>query len=447
MTVAIRELQRGLASGALKARALVEEALARIAAAEEAGPVFLHLAAGRARAEADDIDRRRAAGDALGPLAGIPIAVKDLYDIAGEPTRAGSMTLADAPPAARDGTALARLRAAGAIVIGRTNMSEFAFWGVGVNPHHGTPLNPWDRAQRRVPGGSSSGAAVSVAEGMCAASLGSDTGGSIRIPAALCGVAGFKSTAARLPRDGVFPLSPTLDSLGPLAGTIDCCAILDAVMAGAVEAAPALPDLSKLRLAAVEGIVTEDLDAHVATAYERALARLAQAGARIEPFRFPTIERIQRMEGRGTLGGYENFAVHRERFARSGSRLDPMVLDRLQAGSAITDAAYHEAVAVRAGLIAQADAETQAFDAMLMPTCPIAAPRLAEVASLETFTGKAQLLRRNTTFFNFLDRCAATFPIHVPGEPPVGLMVAGHRNQDRELLAIARLLENSARPV
>src|SRR5919204_1587658 len=235
----VAQLARDLAAGRTTSRELVEQALARIAAPYGEGPrAFLKVYDEAARAEADYADRLRKGGVRRSPIDGLPVSLKDLFDVAGDVTRAGSKVLAR--EAKRDAGAVARLRAAGAIFIGRTNMVEFAFGGVGLNPHYGTPRNPWDRRAARVPGGSSSGAAVAQAEGMCVMALGSDTRGSIRAPAALCGVTGFKPTARRVPREGAFPLSTTLDSIGPLANSVGCCAVYDAILAG--ESAQVLPD-------------------------------------------------------------------------------------------------------------------------------------------------------------------------------------------------------------
>jgi aspartyl-tRNA(Asn)/glutamyl-tRNA(Gln) amidotransferase subunit A len=244
----VRELADALEAGRITSRGLIEEALARIAdPAGEGQRSFRLVYAEEARAAADAQDKLRKAGYRLSPLAGLPVSIKDLFDVEGERTLAGSRALDDAPRAPADAVILTRLKAAGAVIIGRTNMTEFAFSGVGINPHYGTPGNPWDRA--RIPGGSSSGAAVSVADGQAVVAIGSDTGGSVRIPAALCGLVGFKPTQQRVPRDGALPLSTTLDSVGPLGNSVACCAITDAVMAGEAPLVPAPAEAAGLRLA------------------------------------------------------------------------------------------------------------------------------------------------------------------------------------------------------
>jgi aspartyl-tRNA(Asn)/glutamyl-tRNA(Gln) amidotransferase subunit A len=280
----LAQVKADLAGGG-KSRGLVEQCLARIAdQSGEGGRVFLKVHAADALAAADFYDRRRAHGAAPSPFAGIPVSIKDLFDIAGDVTTAGSVALRDAKAAEHDAPAVARLRTAGFIPIGRTNMTEFAFSGLGINPHYGTPLSPHDRQAARIPGGSSSGAAVSVSDGMAFGALGTDTGGSCRIPAALCGVVGFKPTAHRVPTAGAFPLSTSLDSIGPLAATVECCVTLDAVLAGepAVDLAP-FP-LAGLRMAVPQTLVLEGVEPAVARAFESALAALRKAGARSSIF-------------------------------------------------------------------------------------------------------------------------------------------------------------------
>src|SRR5690349_22210483 len=275
-------LAADLDAGRTTARKLVEDCLARIAdPAGEGARAFIHVDRDAALTTADAMDHLRKARAAPSRYAGIPVSIKDLFDIKGQVTRAGSRALEDSPLAETDAPVVARLRAAGFIVIGRTNMTEFAFSGLGINPHYGTPLNPWDRASSRIPGGSSSGAAVSITDTMAFGALGTDTGGSCRIPAALCGIVGFKPTAHRVPTAGAFPLSTSLDSIGPLAATVACCAALDAVLAGepAVELAP-FP-LAGLRMAVPQTLVLEGVEPAVASAFEAALAALRKAGARV----------------------------------------------------------------------------------------------------------------------------------------------------------------------
>src|SRR5436190_4517661 len=297
----VAQLERDLIAGRMTSRELIEQALAKITAPYgEGARAFMKVYAENARADADYADKLRKQGVRRSPIDGLPVSLKDLFDVAGDVTRAGSKVLAI--EATQDAGAVARLRAAGAILIGRTNMVEFAFGGVGLNPHYGTPRNPWDRAAARVPGGSSSGAAVAQAEGMCVMALGSDTRGSIRQPAALCGVVGFKPTARRVPRDGAFPLSYTLDSLGPLANRVPCCAAYDAVLAG--DAAEPVPLQAKgPRLLLPRSMALDDLDSEVDNAFERALKKLAAAGAQISEVAVPAFDRQDEYFKGGGIAG------------------------------------------------------------------------------------------------------------------------------------------------
>ncbi len=415
-------LRGALEAGRNSSVALTEAAIAR--------------AGGRARAEAEASDRLREAGLVASPVAGLPMSVKDLFDVAGEVTTAGSRTLANAPAAGRDSTVVARLRRAGAIIVGRTNMSEFAYSGIGVNPHFGTPRNPWDRATGRIPGGSSSGAAISVTDGMAAAAIGTDTGGSVRIPAAMCGLTGFKPTTGRVPLDGVFPLSGTLDSVGPLAPTVACCAVLDAIMAGAAcEPPPAMP-VAGLRLAVPRSLVLDDLDDAVAEAFSRTLRRLSDAGARVVDIRFPELAEIPEISVHGGVLGAEAYALHRARIAESGALIDPRIRVRIARGANLSAADYVDIRRARADIMARADATTAPFDAVVMPTVAVTAAPIADiVASDDLYAELNPLCLRNTTTGNFLDRCALTIPCHQPGAAPVGLMVMGETGADRRLIS------------
>ena len=258
--IPIEHTLKGLAAGELRSSDLVNACLHAIEdASGEGSRTFIRTFSDSARAAAEQFDLHRVAG----PLGGLPVSIKDLFDVAGERTTAGSVVLADATPANADSLAVARLRAAGAILLGKTNMTEFAFSGLGLNPHYGTPCNPYDRGSQRIPGGSSSGAAVSVTDGMAHAALGSDTGGSVRIPAALCGLTGFKPTARRVPLEGALPLSFTLDSIGSIAPTVACCARIDAVLAGAALSPVPPIDLKGLRLGVLQGYVMDGIDPSV----------------------------------------------------------------------------------------------------------------------------------------------------------------------------------------
>lgn len=432
----LASLGRDLASGATTSVALVEAALAAIEADDRA---FTRIHAAAARAAAKACDAQRAQGLAPTPFAGAPISVKDLFDVAGEPTPAGSTILSDAAPAAADAPAVARLRAAGLIVVGRTQMSEFAFTGIGLNPHSPQPVNPRD--PQRVPGGSSGGAAVSVGLGQCAMGLGTDTGGSVRVPAAFCGLAGFKPTQRRITREGAFALSTSQDSIGPIANTAACCAAIDSILAD--QPAPRAPPVSVagLRLGVPRNFFLDDLDAAVAAAFERALARLSAAGARIVSFDFPELSRIPQINAGGTLSNAEAFALHR-RLGLLDQReaYDPNVLARVELGGRMSAADYIDIRMARGDMIAAAGARTAAFDAILAPTTPILAPRLDALGDPATFARLNALTLRNTSVVNFLDGCAISLPMASDGAP-CGLMAIGQSLGDARLLALAEAIE------
>jgi aspartyl-tRNA(Asn)/glutamyl-tRNA(Gln) amidotransferase subunit A len=433
-------LAEDLVAGRTTSRELIEAALAQIAdPAGEGARTFTKVYSDSARAAADAQDRLRAAGYVASPLAGLPVSIKDLFDVAGEPTLAGSKALDDLPPAHHDAPIVARLRTAGAILIGRTNMTEFAFSGVGINPHFGTPGNPADR--RCIPGGSSSGAAVSVADGGAIVAIGTDTGGSVRIPAALCGIVGFKPTQKRVSRAGATPLSTTLDSIGPLANSVACCAIADAVMAGEEPVVPLPVAVGQLRLGVPQSFVLDDLAPALATAFREACQTLSRAGARIIDLPLTELGEYRRINAHGGFAPIEAFTWHRPLLARRGSDYDPRVRSRIERGGGMTAVEYIELCAARADLIARVAARTADFDALLMPSVAITAPPIAAFARDEDYFRLNALILRNPSVINFLDRCAVTLPIQQPGNMPVGLMVVGEHGGDRHLLAVARGIE------
>ncbi len=433
-------LAEDLAAGRTSSRALIETALARIAdPLGEGARSFVAVYADSARAAADAQDSLRKAGYVASPLAGLPVSIKDLFDVAGERSLAGSKALDDRPPAERDAPVVARLRAAGAVLIGRTNMTEFAFSGVGINPHYGTPGNPHDR--RLIPGGSSSGAAVSVGDAQAVVAIGSDTGGSVRIPAALCGIVGFKPTQPRIPRDGVIPLSTTLASIGPLANSVACCAIADAVMAGEPPLAPAAMPVEGLRLGVLQGFVLEGLAPEVASAFTAACAGLSRAGARVTDLPLAELDEIPAINASGGFAPIEAYAWHRPLIARRGAEYDPRVRTRIERAGGMTAADYVDLCAARDDLIRRIAPRTAPFDALLMPTVAITAPPLAAFERDEDYRHLNALILRNPSVINFLDRCAVTIPIQPPGTAPIGLMVIGEHGADRRLLAMAQGIE------
>jgi aspartyl-tRNA(Asn)/glutamyl-tRNA(Gln) amidotransferase subunit A len=440
----VAQLGAELAAGRTSSRELVEQALSRIADKDgEGARAFLRVSRESARADAEHSDRLRKAGVRRSPLDGLPVSVKDLFDVAGEVTRAGSRVLEKSPAKEADAPAVARLRAAGAILIGRTNMVEFAFGGVGLNAHYGTPKNPWDRKTGRVPGGSSSGAAVAQADGMCVMALGSDTRGSIRQPAALCGVAGFKPTARRVPREGAFPLSYTLDSIGPLANSIACCARYDAVLAG--EAPAPLPQMAAkgLRLLLPRSSALQELDAEVERAFQVAIGRLAKAGALVSEVAVPAFDRQAEYFKDGGLAGAEAYHIHRPWLARI-AEYDPRVGKRVLLGRDMRAADYVAILELRAAFIREVEALAAPYDAIVMPTTPCIAPSIAQAeASDEDYFRWNFRIMRNTGLANFLDGCAATLPCHEPGTAPVGFTVCGPAMSDRRTLAVAAAVERA----
>jgi aspartyl-tRNA(Asn)/glutamyl-tRNA(Gln) amidotransferase subunit A len=440
----VAQLRADLDAGRTSSRELVEQALARIEdRAGEGARVFLKVYAEAARADADYCDRLRKAGVRRSRVDGLPVSLKDLFDVAGDVTLAGSTVRRNSPKASRDAAAVARLRAAGAVLLGRTNMVEFAFGGVGLNPHYGTPKNPYDRKLGRVPGGSSSGAAVAQADGMAVMSLGSDTRGSIRGPAALCGVTGWKPTARRVPREGAFPLSFTLDSVGPLANSAACCAAYDAVLSG--EAVGPLPVLEArgLRLLLPLCSALEGLDSDVSRAFQGALSRLSESGALISERPVPAFDRQGEYFKGGGYAGAEAYHIHRASEARIGE-YDPRVGKRILLGKNLSASDYISFSDLRAEFMRDVAALAEGFDAIVMPAVPCIAPSIAEAdASDEDYMRWNMRILRNNGLTNFLDGCAASLPCHEPGAAPVGLMVCGLAGTDRHTLAVSAAIERA----
>jgi aspartyl-tRNA(Asn)/glutamyl-tRNA(Gln) amidotransferase subunit A len=439
-------LAADLERGATSARQLVEECLARIAdPAGEGQRTFIHVDKDAALAAADAMDRLRKAKAAPSPFAGIPVSIKDLFDIKGQVTRAGSRALDDSTPAEADAPVVARLRRAGFIVIGRTNMTEFAYSGIGINPHYGTPKSAWNRSVGHVPGGSSSGAAVSIADGMAYGALGTDTGGSCRIPAAFNGIVGFKPTQARVPLEGGVPLSFSLDSFGPLARSVACCASLDAVLAD--EPAPPLQPrpVKGMRLAVPTTIALDDLDVAVAKNFERALEALSRAGALIERIEVPEFHDVGVMNSKGGFAASESYAWHRYLLASKGDVYDPRVSVRIQRGEAMSAADYIDLVNMRRSFIARTGKRIAPYDALVLPTTANTPPKIADLADDKAFTTQNLRALRNCTLINTLDGCAISLPAHREGEVPVGLMLAAAGGSDRRIFELAAGMENIIR--
>jgi aspartyl-tRNA(Asn)/glutamyl-tRNA(Gln) amidotransferase subunit A len=430
------------------AEGLAARCLDRIAdPAGEGTRAFLHVDPPKTLDLARMSDRLRGHGVVPGPLAGIPVSLKDLFDIAGEVTRAGSTILAAAPPARRDARVVARLRAAGAVFVGRTNMTEFAFSGVGLNAHYGTPTSPWDRPSKRIPGGSTSGGAVSVADGMATLAIGSDTGGSCRIPAALCGLTGYKPTAARIPLTGVFPLSRSLDSIGSMGHSVACVALADAIMAGEDYTAPVPGSMAGMRFALPRSFVLDDMEETVASAFEAVLKRLRDGGAIIEEMAVGEIDAIPEIQKGGGIITTEALAVHRERLAANGGEFDPRVRSRIEMALEVSGADYVTYDKRRGELIARFSRRMAGHDAMILPTVPILAPPISAFAAEEDYVRLNRLLLRNPTCFNQLDGCAISLPCHAVGTAPVGLMLASSHGRDKRLLHVAATVEAAIAPM
>jgi len=438
----VTHLQQALANGLTTCEAWVEQSLAQ-AGTPAAAHVFTRLWAESALASARHADAQRRSGVRLGPLAGLPVSIKDLFDVAGETTTSGSVVCANEAPATQDAPPVASLRASGAALVGKTNMSEFAFSGVGYNPHWGTPANPADAAVARIPGGSSSGAAVSVALGLAVAGLGSDTGGSLRIPAALCGLVGFKGSQSRVTRQGAMELARSLDTVGAITRCVDDAWLLDAILSGQ---ALSLRERSVkgLRLALPTSLMQDELDANVSTALARALARLSAAGALIEEVSWTGLGEIATLNAPGGFSPVEAFAAHRHRLAADGDRFDPRVAQRMALGQGVSAADYLTMIDQRQAWIARSNQTLQGYDAVISPTVPMVAPPIHETcASDAAFFAANRLLLRNTFAINYWDGCAISLPCHAPGDLPVGLMLSRANGEDAELLSVAKAVETA----
>jgi aspartyl-tRNA(Asn)/glutamyl-tRNA(Gln) amidotransferase subunit A len=445
-TPTLAQLADDLAAGRTSARKLVDECLAKIAdPAGEGQRTFIHVDKAAAIEAADAMDHLRKANAAPSRFAGIPVSIKDLFDIKGQVTRAGSRALDDSAAAEADAPVVARLRRAGFVVIGRTNMTEFAYSGIGINPHYGTPKSAWNRKAGHVPGGSSSGAAVSIADRMAYGALGTDTGGSCRIPAAYNGIVGYKPTQRRVPLDGGVPLSFSLDSFGPLANSVACCAALDGVLAAEPIAPLAPRPIKGMRLAVPTTVALDDLDDAVAKTFERALETLSRAGALIERIAVPEFLDVGVMNTKGGFAAAESYAWHRYLIVSHGDVYDPRVRVRILRGEAISAADYIDLLNARRSLIARANARLAPYDALVMPTTANTPPRIADLADDKAFAAANLRALRNCTLINMIDGCAISLPAQREGEVPVGLMLASSGGSDRRVFELAAAIEGAIR--
>jgi aspartyl-tRNA(Asn)/glutamyl-tRNA(Gln) amidotransferase subunit A len=448
MLPTLTELQESLRRGETTSLSLTEAALARIDEPSGEGTrAFTKVYRDQALAAAHASDIMRKAGLARSPIEGLPISIKDLFDFAGEATLAGSTVLKDANPAADNAAVVQRLLNAGAVVVGKTNMTEFAFSGLGLNPHYGTPSSPWDRATGRIPGGSSSGAGVSVADGMSVAAIGTDTGGSVRIPSAFCGLAGFKPTARRVPTRGALPLAFSLDSIGPLAASVACCATLDAILSAKDCKDGSLPEPAGLRFAVPASVVLDGADEHVLDAFERALTEIRRVGGQVDIIDVPEFGQLANINRLGGFVCAEAWAWHKNLLGEGATQYDPRVASRIARGKDMTAADYIELMQIRPEWIAAVEARLRHYDALLMPTVPVIAPSIKELQDSDEAYFKANaLILRNPTLINFLDGCALSIPCHPKNAAPVGLMIAGPAMRDRHILRVGMVLESLLLP-
>jgi aspartyl-tRNA(Asn)/glutamyl-tRNA(Gln) amidotransferase subunit A len=423
------------------ARERLEAALGRIDDPKgEGARACLTVYRDQAKAAADAADARAKAGVSLGPLDGTIVSIKDLFDVAGEVTRVGSKVFAEeGKPATADAPVVRRLRAGGAVVVAKTNMSEFAYTGIGANPHFGTPGNPADR--KRVPGGSSSGAAVAAADGMCEIAIGTDTGGSCRIPGALCGIVGYKPSRQRIPTTGAFPLSYSIDSIGPIARSVEACARADAVMANETYVPLEPVSLNGLRIGAVVGYPIENLDETVDLKFSDAVARLNKAGAHISEEKLSLLDDMAQVNSKGGVQPAEAFSIHRDLLSRRADAIDPNVQVRLERARTISAADYIDMVRERARLIRSMDDRIADVDVLAWPTTPMVAPTMQEVAAPDEFARKNAMLLRNTVIVNFFDLCAISVPIPRGSGLPAGFMLVARNGQDQRLFRIAAAIE------
>lgn len=440
----LQQASRQLSAAEIRATILLEQALRQIAAPDgEGARTFSRVYADSARQQAMAADARYAAQRPLSAIDGLPISIKDLFDVQGEATTGGSRVLATAEAATANAAMVERLLAAGAVLVGKTTMTEFAYSGLGINPHYGTPANAFDRASRRIPGGSSSGAAVALTDGMCLGSIGTDTGGSVRIPAALCGLTGFKPTARRINAAGLLPLSPALDSIGVIAADVSSCLMLDAAIAEHPLQPEARP-LSEARFAVPQTRVLDGLDETVAKAFHQAITRLKAAGATIESLPLVEFAELTEINARGGFTALESWQWHQSLIARHPQQYDPRVLSRIRRGAELGDADRVLLEQQRRDWQQRVARQLRGYDAILMPTVPTIAPTIAALEADEAhyFEVNGAMLR-NPSMINFLDGCSLSLPCQPPGSAPVGLMISALAMQDNALLGWALSIEQA----
>lgn len=451
----IHEQARLIARGEVSPMELTELYLDRINTYDDTLKAYIAITAERALGMARAAESALAAGNRRGPLHGIPLALKDLFDVNGLATTGGSLVLQD-NFASRDATVARRLFEAGAVLLGKTHLVEFAFGGAGINHHHGTPWNPWDTDEQRLPGGSSSGSAVAVASGMASVALGSDTGGSVRIPSAFCGLVGLKPTFGRTSCAGVLPLDPTLDSIGPLARCVTDAALVHDVIAGAdpydnhtLQAPPFIPsedvesDISGVRLCLPREYFWDDTEPEVEAAV-RATARVfAELGAHVDEVSLNELNRLGDLRARKNLTAAESCLSYGSLLQDRISEFDPIVSERMVDGFDITAVEYLEILRLRNHLQHDMAAAMSNIDALLVPTTPFAAPKLADCDDQGSEYWRINgMCLRNTAAANILGLCAISLPCGFTREGlPIGLMLVGGAFEETRLLQLARAYE------
>ncbi|CUX47846.1 MULTISPECIES: amidase [Agrobacterium tumefaciens complex] len=444
----IAQLSVLIQSGHLDPRTLAEEMLDAIGN-EGDQAIFVELTAARAMVEAEAASKRIAEGRSCGVLDGIPVAWKDLFDLEGMATTAGSTVLADDAPASRDADVVTALKQAGMICIGRTNMSELAFSGLGINPHYGTPRNPASKDGHRLPGGSSSGAGVTVAAGLVPVAIGTDTGGSVRIPAAFNGVVGYKASRGRYSMRGVYPLAKSLDSLGPLTHTVQDAVWVDAAMRGKAAADVQRAPLAGLSLVVPETVFFDGIEDGVAAAFEQAVERLVRAGAWVRRQAFPIFsELFDLIKEKGALVTAEAFALHKTRLeGADAARMDPRVVARTRLGANISMPDYIAIIEARERMTAAFSGMIGRQELLVSPTLPHVAAKVAPLLDDDDafFAMNAKTLR-NTQIGNFFDLCGVSIPCGTgEADMPVGLLLSGLHGSDDHVLSVAMAAEEIIR--
>jgi aspartyl-tRNA(Asn)/glutamyl-tRNA(Gln) amidotransferase subunit A len=419
---------------------VAEKALSAVAACEDQA-VFTRVTPERARREAKAASRRLREGRPASVLDGVPIAWKDLFDLEGMPTTAGSRLFESNAPAGSDAAVVARLRDAGMVCIGRVNMTEFAYSGIGLNPHYGTPRNPHGRTEARVPGGSSSGSAVAVARGLVPAAIGTDTGGSVRIPAAFNGIIGFKASSHRYPMDGVFPLSATLDTLGVFTRTVEDAVLVDAAMCGLAGPQVRKAGVDGLRVIVPTNVVFDDCQPAVVKNFEAALERLAKAGAKIERGAMVAFDEILALSAQhGTIVAAEAYALHKARVeGPDAHRIDRRVAKRIASAHTMQMVDYIANMQARSRLVQRTKQLLLGNVVVAMPTVAHTAPLIdALEADDELFARMNARTLRNTMLGNFLGWCGVSFPTGFDEAGlPTALLLSGAPATDDRLLSIS----------